>query len=319
MSPLPNLPLTDSNIFMASKELGFGFLIMAIVFIYLGYFLTKISATHEIKSKIFTEDSQYWRAVFEFVYKISLLALVQIGAIAIWGVALIWCGLAKQPEMAFLFAGSCYTTIGIFSDILPPDWKGLALIIAFSGLFSFAWSTSIMMSMTAVFQEAWKNKNEKVLRDFYLRHKNKLPEGTIIPDWTSTYELVISAPKELVWNAFKNVNEWSKWNDGVSEIKLEGDFEEGVWFTMILPEGDVVKSQIVKIVENESFTDRSIVSNNTFDVIHTVSDIGNNLTKVTYTVNANGPEAKELGLGICADFNDVLHNLNKYLSRTKVA
>lgn len=318
MTPLPTLPITDSSLLMASKELGFGFFIMAIVFVYLGYFLTKISATHAVKSKIFTETSQYWKAVFEFVFKISLLALVQIGAIAIWGLALIWGGLAKEPEMAFLFAGSCYTTIGIFSDILPPDWKGLALIIAFSGLFSFAWSTSIMMSMTTVFQEAWKNKNQKVLIDFYLRHKSKLPVGKAMPDWTSTYELVISAPINLVWQSFKEVNSWKEWNESVSEINLEGEFKEGTWLTMILPEGDTVRSQIIEIKEGISFTNRSIVSNNICDVIHTVTDLGNNLTKVTYTVNANGPEAKELGLGMCADFNDILHSLNKYLSKTKV-
>lgn len=313
------IPISETQLFLATKELGFGFLVMAVVFLYLGYFLTRISAVHAIKSRIFTESSQYWLVVFEFIAKITQLALIQIGAIAIWGVALIAEGLAKDPTLAFLFAGSCYTTIGIFSDILPPEWKGLALIIAFSGLFSFAWSTSIMMSMTAIFQEAWKNKNEKVLRDFYLRHKKTLLNGRPMPDWTSTFELVISAPYKDVWNTLIDVPNWKKWNEGVTECALDNGFQIGSWFTMTLPEGDNVRSQIVDIKEYSSFTDRSVISNNTFDVIHTVTDIGLNLTKVTYTVNATGPEAKELGLGICADFSEVLHALNKFLSKTKVA
>lgn len=315
---LLSLANTDNYLLFLAKQLGFGFLIMSIVFMYLGFFLTRISATHAIKSRIFTESSEYWGAVYEFIYKMTLLALVQIGAIAIWGAALLLTGLIDNPTMSFLFAGSCYTTIGIFSDLLPNDWKSLALIIAFSGLFSFAWSTSIMMNMTSIFQEAWNNKNEKVLRDFYLRHKKNANIGSIA-DWSSTYELVISAPLSKVWAALKDVKEWSKWNIGISAITLNGEFTDGTNFNMTLPEGDQVTSTIKNVVENNSFTIQSKINDNVCDVIHTITDIGNNFTKVTYTVNANGPQAKEVGLGICADFNEVLHGLNKYLSITKIS
>jgi hypothetical protein len=43
-------------------------------------------------------------------------------------------------------------------DILPNGSKSLAFIIAFSGLFSLAWTTSIMIGMTETYRKAWKIK-----------------------------------------------------------------------------------------------------------------------------------------------------------------
>jgi hypothetical protein len=60
---------------------------------------------------------------------------------------------------AILFAGSCYTTLGFVEDILPNGWKSLAFFISFSGLFSLAWTTSIMIGMTNTYRETWKLKN----------------------------------------------------------------------------------------------------------------------------------------------------------------
>lgn len=163
MKPLPHIDFPPIDFIEIAEEIGFGFFVMSVVFIYLGYFITWISASHSVKSQFYINNSRYFMACFEFINKMAILALVQIGAIVIWGVSLFLAGLADNISQAFLFAGSCYTTIGIFADVLPPGWKALALIMAFSGLFSFAWSTSIMISMTSIFQQAWKNKHAKTI------------------------------------------------------------------------------------------------------------------------------------------------------------
>ena len=67
-------------------------------------------------------------------------------------------GLVLNPIEAILFAGSTYTTIGFISNIMPFEWKVLPLFIAFSGLFSVAWTTSIMIGMTNIYRDAWLKK-----------------------------------------------------------------------------------------------------------------------------------------------------------------
>ncbi len=85
-----------------------------------------------------------------FVSSVLLMSLVQIGSIMIWTVALYATGLIADIRLAMLFSGSSYTTLGIFSDVLPQGWKSVAFYIAFSGLFSFAIVTSSMMSMLTI-------------------------------------------------------------------------------------------------------------------------------------------------------------------------
>lgn len=88
--------------------------------------------------------------IFLFVAAVLMMSLVQITSILIWTVALYATGLIDNIRLAMLFSGSSYTTLGIFSDVLPQGWKSVAFYIAFSGLFSFAIATSSMMSMLTI-------------------------------------------------------------------------------------------------------------------------------------------------------------------------
>jgi hypothetical protein len=84
---------------------------------------------------------------FLFVASVLLMTLVHMVSILIWTMALHLNGLIENLRLAMLFAGSSYTTLGIFSDVLPTGWKSVAFYIAFSGLFSFAIATSSLISM----------------------------------------------------------------------------------------------------------------------------------------------------------------------------
>lgn len=82
-----------------------------------------------------------------FVYAIFKLCMVQIAAMLTWTFAVYMAGLTDNFRLAFMFVGSCFTTLGIVSDIFPAEWQSVAFYIAFSGLFSFAFATSVMFSL----------------------------------------------------------------------------------------------------------------------------------------------------------------------------
>jgi len=65
---------------------------------------------------------------------------------------------------SILFSGSTYTAMGFMEDILPDGWKMLAVIIAFSGMFSFAWTASVMISMTKNFRQAYTKLHMRKLK-----------------------------------------------------------------------------------------------------------------------------------------------------------
>ena len=61
---------------------------------------------------------------------------------------MIWAAFLYLPHHAVLLAGSTYTTVGFTNDTLPERWQLLEVIMAVSGLFAFAWSTSIFYGLS---------------------------------------------------------------------------------------------------------------------------------------------------------------------------
>jgi uncharacterized protein YndB with AHSA1/START domain len=50
--------------------------------------------------------------------------------------------------------------------------------------------------------------------------------------WQAKYETTTDVPAEKLFRAISDVNNWSKWDDGLESTKLEGDAREGAEFTL---------------------------------------------------------------------------------------
>ena len=87
------------------------------------------------------------RATFFFILCTQLLAITQLASIAIWACALLLVGVSPDWTTAIRLSASCYTTLGDFTSALPGGWHLTPAFMAFSGLFSFAWASSSIISM----------------------------------------------------------------------------------------------------------------------------------------------------------------------------
>jgi hypothetical protein len=88
-----------------------------------------------------------WLARPFLYFSIVLMIVSHLVEISIWGCALYWSGLAKNLSEAVYFSGSTYTTLGYGTDILPESKNAITAVIALSGMFSIAWTTSVLMTM----------------------------------------------------------------------------------------------------------------------------------------------------------------------------
>jgi len=109
-------------------------------------------------TRINLSRTQYNRVFYHFYSAFVFIAIIHLLEILLWSLWLVGFDLIKDPLLAILFAGSCYTTVGFESNILPIGWKTLAFFISFTGLFSLAWTTSIMIGMTSAYKNAWNQK-----------------------------------------------------------------------------------------------------------------------------------------------------------------
>ena len=85
--------------------------------------------------------------VLRFVLFIMLLVSAMFLSLLIWVAALVNFDFAKDWVTALLFTAGFFTTIGSTLLTMPVGWRFIPSIIAFSGLFSFAWASASSIGM----------------------------------------------------------------------------------------------------------------------------------------------------------------------------
>uniref|UniRef100_B1XU19 Ion transport 2 domain protein n=1 Tax=Polynucleobacter necessarius subsp. necessarius (strain STIR1) TaxID=452638 RepID=B1XU19_POLNS len=138
--------------------------VLLLVMVFHGAVLLQIAKRYEVKSFLYLAEKKYSAVALCFYVSVFLLFLTHIAEILIWGTALYVFKLLPALGQSILFSGSTYTAMGFMEDILPDGWKMLAVIIAFSGMFSFAWTASVMISMTKSFRQAYTKLHMRKLK-----------------------------------------------------------------------------------------------------------------------------------------------------------
>ena len=140
-----------------------GGVLLLVVMVFHGVLLLQIAKRYEVKTFLYLNEKKYSAVAASFYTSVFCLFLTHIAEIFIWGAALFVFKLIPTLGQSILFSGSTYTAMGFMEDILPDGWKMLAIIIAFSGMFSFAWTASVMISMTKNFRQAYTKMHMKKL------------------------------------------------------------------------------------------------------------------------------------------------------------
>ena len=153
LAGIPLLPLL--------RDTFYGIAGLIIVLFYHGGSINFIIMRFEKFTNQNLKNKQYNRVFFHFYLSFLLIALMHLIEIVIWAIYITQIKLIDNGIDALLFAGSCYTTVGFVSDILPNGWKSFAFFISFSGLFSIAWTTSGMIGMTNSYKAAWNLKHHQ--------------------------------------------------------------------------------------------------------------------------------------------------------------
>ena len=109
------------------------------------------------------QKSEIRRQLF-FGVLVAMMLMTHMVEIMTWALTLDLINAIPDLRTAFYFSGETYTTLGFGDVMLPHEWRQLALLIAMSGLFSFGWTTGVLVSIVG------KSYEEQFL---HLRKKNK--------------------------------------------------------------------------------------------------------------------------------------------------
>jgi hypothetical protein len=78
---------------------------------------------------------------------ILFMLFTHLVEVLLWGVTLAVVGAIPVFRDAYYYAAVTYTTLGYRSEMLPPDWRIVAPMIAMSGFFAFGWTTGVLVNL----------------------------------------------------------------------------------------------------------------------------------------------------------------------------
>jgi len=78
---------------------------------------------------------------------VFVMLALHIIEIVIWATLLTHLGLIQRVQDSIYFCANAYTTVGYGTIALEQQWRNISPIIAFSGLFTFAWTTSSLVDL----------------------------------------------------------------------------------------------------------------------------------------------------------------------------
>ncbi len=134
--------------FKPLASLGIGAVILVCLVLFHGAGLHHIMrSTRRGERRLLTGRPHLLRAGFDFGWSIFLMLSLHITEILIWAFTLRHLGFIARVHDAIYFCANAYTTLGYGTVALDPQWRNISPIIAISGLFTFAWTTSVLVDV----------------------------------------------------------------------------------------------------------------------------------------------------------------------------
>ena len=121
-----------------------------------------------------------------FGFSVFLMLALHIAEFMIWAFALIRMGLIAHTYDALYFCANAYTTLGYGNVDLGQHWRNLAPIMGISGLFTFAWTTSVLVTVVAGHRQLLEQLEEERVKEMHLRFALRKEEwGALKNEWNS--------------------------------------------------------------------------------------------------------------------------------------
>ena len=149
-----------------------GAVILVGIVLFHGFGLHMVMVSHDRwRVRLFRRHAHITGALFVFGWGVFLMLSLQIVEIIIWAVLLNRLGLIKNVHDVIYFCSNTYTTLGMGKMELERPWRLISPIIAISGLFTFAWTTSALVDLVTAHRqlvqqlETQRRKRRKALAE----------------------------------------------------------------------------------------------------------------------------------------------------------
>jgi len=133
-------------------DIMFGGTVLVVVVMFHAFWIRVITGSFLKRSQTARSRASLWRADFLFMVMVMALLALHLAEVVLWSSALILGSIVGDWSKAAYFAANCYTALGEpFS--LPHAWRIVPPIIAMSGIFTFAWTASVLVNFVSRYND----------------------------------------------------------------------------------------------------------------------------------------------------------------------
>jgi hypothetical protein len=101
----------------------------------------------------FDGATSLWRVDLVLGLVIAALAIVHLIETLLWAIPVHLLGMIPDLRDAYYYVLESYTTLGEGAVTLPNEWRLVGPVIAMSGLFTFGWTGSVLVSVMNEFSK----------------------------------------------------------------------------------------------------------------------------------------------------------------------
>ena len=132
-------------------DIMFGGAVLVFVIMFHAFWIRVITSAF-LKRSGAQVRSSLWRADLLFTVTVMMLLALHLAEVVVWSAALIFGDIVADWSTAAYFAANCYTALGEpFS--LPRAWRIVPPIIGMSGIFTFAWTASVLVNFVSRYND----------------------------------------------------------------------------------------------------------------------------------------------------------------------
>ena len=142
------------------SEIVLGTLILIIVIFVHGVGIRRINRRFSKAWIQVNVDTPHWRINSLLAVAIGALTFLHFVETLIWAAPIYVMALIPNMRDSYYYVLESYTTLGEGNVALPREWRLIGPIIAISGLFTFGWTGSVLVSIMTDFGKLDKKQAE---------------------------------------------------------------------------------------------------------------------------------------------------------------
>lgn len=140
------------------QELAFGILVLIVIIFVHGIGIRIINQRFSASWVRVNPETPHWWLNLMLGMTIAALTILHLTETLLWSLPIYAMGLIPNMRDSYYYVLESYTTLGEGSVSLPYEWRLVGPIIAISGLFTFGWTTGVLVSIMTDFGRLDKSR-----------------------------------------------------------------------------------------------------------------------------------------------------------------